>query len=497
MIIYERKKIMKISLITVCLNSQNTINYTFNSVLNQTYKNIEHIIVDGGSEDATQELIAEYPLKSKKIFKKKMKLYESLNFAIKNVTGDYILILHSDDILNNKNTIKNVVKEINTTNCDIFLGNIVYFKSNFNEITRFYESKKFDKNDINFGLMPPHTGSVIKANIYKKNQFKEDFLIAGDFDFFNKIFYKNIYKIHYSKALIIRMKIGGISTKNLLSYLISTKEILRSLKNSKRDYNFLLVFLRFLFKINQLIFIKPKKSYYHFKIKYHYAYKEKLNFDFFIYKNFTKVLEKKKFILSAMNLAFIGSYIKNNQLKFPNLIHWPDGISSKIFDKSLIKIPGREILKKIRLPKEIRRIIVIGNLSKNSKKTLKNLYNKNIINYKVPYGQSKFIYQKLTYKIKKNDLIFITLPTPKQEELAIRMVKNYKFYKIICIGGSISMISGEEKPVPKIFNNFEFVWRLRYETKRRVLRLINTFFFVALDFIFFQQIKSLKIKFKN
>ena len=59
------------------------------------------------------------------------------------------------------------------------------------------------------------------------------------------------------------------------------------------------------------------------------------------------------------------------------------------------------------------------------------------------------------------------------------------------------MISGEEKPVPKLLNNLEFVWRLRYETKRRFLRLIDTFLLVLLDFLFLKQIKSLKIKYKN
>ena len=102
---------MKISIITICLNSQQTIELTFNSVLIQNYKNIEHIIVDGESDDATNTLIADYDFPNKKVFVKKgLGLYGSLNFGIKKATGQYILILHSDDILNDENVISDLVK---------------------------------------------------------------------------------------------------------------------------------------------------------------------------------------------------------------------------------------------------------------------------------------------------------------------------------------------------------------------------------------------------
>ena len=426
-----------------------------------------------------------------------MKLYESLNFAIKKATGDYVIFLHSDDILDNKDTVKKIVDELKKFNSDIFLGNVVFFRKNQNKVVRYYQSKNLGKREIKLGLMPPHTGSVIRTNIYKKNLFNKDYFIAGDFDFFNKIFYKEKFKIYYSKLLITRMKIGGVSTKNLFSYVISTKEIIKSLKENNLFKSHFLVFFRFLFKINQIFFFEKIKLKKQSKKNYHSFYKENLVYDFFIYKSFKNILKKKKFILSAMNLAFLGSYVKNNQLKFPNLMHWPDGISAKIFSRSINKIPGRQILTKIKIPKNIRRIVVIGNLSKKSKSVLHKLYKRKIVNYAVPYGTSNFIFQKLKYKIKKYDLVFITLPTPKQEELAIQIVKNKNYFKVICIGGSIAMISGEEKPVPKLLNNLEFVWRLRYETKRRFLRLIDTFLLVLSDFLFLKQIKSLKIKYKS
>ena len=104
---------MKISIITVTLNSDNTLSDTLNSILSQNYKNTEHIIVDGGSIDNTLKILKNYPNKNKKIFvKKKFGIYKSINFAISKSSGEFICILNSDDIFQSNDTIKNLVKKI-------------------------------------------------------------------------------------------------------------------------------------------------------------------------------------------------------------------------------------------------------------------------------------------------------------------------------------------------------------------------------------------------
>ena len=180
---------MKVSIITVCLNSQQTIQETFNSVLSQNYKNIEHIIVDGGSTDATKLLIEEYPFRNKKIFIfDKLKLYESLNFAINKAIGEYTFILHSDDILNSPDTITNLVKYAKKTKSKIILGSIVYFRDSASKIVRFFSSTNFKTEDLLKGLIAPHTGMFIERNLQIKFRYSEDYKIAADFEFFFKMF---------------------------------------------------------------------------------------------------------------------------------------------------------------------------------------------------------------------------------------------------------------------------------------------------------------------
>ena len=138
---------MKISVITVCLNSQETIKYTLNSVISQTYKNIEHIIVDGGSQDGTRDIIKKYKNKKKKlIFANRKNLYESLNIGIQKSTGNLISILHSDDIFNNINVLSKVATIAKNSKQKIFFGDVVYFKNfDFKKVIRNYPANNFDK----------------------------------------------------------------------------------------------------------------------------------------------------------------------------------------------------------------------------------------------------------------------------------------------------------------------------------------------------------------
>jgi glycosyltransferase involved in cell wall biosynthesis len=485
---------MKVSIVTVCLNSENTILDTLNSVINQTYKNIEHIIVDGKSKDKTKFFLKNYSFKNKKIFFLKSNgIYNALNFAIKKATGDIIHILHADDIYQSTDTISNVVKKIKYRNEKIFLSDIVFFKkNNYSEISRFYSSKKFLKNNLRFGLMPPHTGAFIKKEIYKKFLYNENYKIAGDFDFFLRTLLINQIKFFYLGLASVRMRLGGISNKYLYSYLRITNEIKNIFKDN--DLNITYPLLRFLGKIAQLFFFKKDEINKSFNLKISSYYKKYSNYDFIIKKNLKKLDFNKNFIYSGMNLAFLGAYASNKIKKNKYLVNWPDGIYSKKISGLNIKIPGREILRSIKIPKIIKKITVMGNLSNNSYNFLEKLFNKKIINIKLPYGNIKSIIKSIhNYKISNHELIFLTIPTPKQEMLASSLAEKNKHFKIICIGGSINIASGDEKEVPKILYRFEFLWRLRYDTLRRIIRIITNYYQYLIGKFITKKINNLKI----
>ena len=196
---------MKISVITICLNSGETIQETLNSVISQTYKNIEHIFVDGGSTDNTMFYLKEYPLKNKIILTSNQNLYGSLNYGISKATGDYVLILHSDDLLNDRNVFSRLTKYMEK-NYEFIIGSIFFFKKDKNLIKRFYPGIDFDNKGFKLGLMPPHTGNLVRRDVYNKFNYNNKYKIAADFDFFLRTLYLNKCTVIYIDLLITRMR---------------------------------------------------------------------------------------------------------------------------------------------------------------------------------------------------------------------------------------------------------------------------------------------------
>ena len=201
-------------------------------------------------------------------------------------------------------------------------------------------------------------------------------------------------------------------------------------------------------------------------------------------------------MLSAFNLAFLGSWVAKDIILYKELICWPDGLFKNILDIKIQKLPGRNLIRDIKISPEIKKIRIIGNSSEVIDNFLKKKFKiDEIINNKIPYASIEIIKRALNFKLDKDELTLITLPTPKQEIIAKYLKDNNKNFKIICIGGGLKMASGEESAPPKILENYglETLWRLRNETPRRLKRLFVTFFYFMKGFLR-KEFKYFKIK---
>lgn len=198
----------KFSIITISYNSSKTIEQTINSVINQSYKNFEYIIIDGGSTDGTVEIIEKYK-SAVNIFisEKDYGIYDAMNKGIKLATGDWVGIINSDDFyeLNIFEKINNEIE--NNINFEIIHGNlnIVDLSSKF-----VIEIKPSDKlSDINFTMNMFHPTVFVKRSLYEKERlFDLNFKLSSDWDLL-KFFFNNGYKFHYLDLTIANFRQGG------------------------------------------------------------------------------------------------------------------------------------------------------------------------------------------------------------------------------------------------------------------------------------------------
>jgi len=251
---------MKISVITATYNSQNVIASCLDSISSQTYKNIEHIIVDGKSTDKTLEIINKHPCKPAKVISEKDKgIYDALNKGIKNATGDIIGFLHSDDIFKRSDTLEIIVNTFNKTSVDIVYGDLEYIKdSSSNKVFRLWKSSPFKQGKLSHGWMPPHPTVFARKEIYEEiDGFDSSFKIAGDYKSILQLFSNELVKSAYIPQVITQMKIGGISNKSISNIILKMKEdwlaldVLR-IRSLRKIY---VIFLKNFSKISQL-FIK-------------------------------------------------------------------------------------------------------------------------------------------------------------------------------------------------------------------------------------------------
>lgn len=253
---------MKISIITACYNSEAFINSAIQSVLSQSYRNIEYIVIDGGSQDATLSIVGSYGDQVSHFLSGPDKgIYDAMNKGLALATGDVIGILNSDDFYPNANVLSDVAQVfIDNPNVDMVLGNVDFVSpDDLTRSVRFYSSFNFKPWTMRFGFMPAHPGAFIKKTAYDNiGSYKLGYKSGADFDMFVRMLL--VAKLPYVKLnrTLVNMRTGGVSTSGLKSYATTSKEVLRSLKENHIYSNRIMVLLRFPIKYIHRFFKKNK-----------------------------------------------------------------------------------------------------------------------------------------------------------------------------------------------------------------------------------------------
>jgi glycosyltransferase involved in cell wall biosynthesis len=246
---------LKVSIITITYNSAKTLDETIKSVLEQSYDGLDYIIIDGKSEDDTVEIIKSYGDKiSKYISEKDSGIYDAMNKGVSLAKGDIIGFINSDDKLNSKDCVSEIVKVFQLYNCDVVYGDKIYTESgNTNKVIRYWRAGEYDKSNFRKGWMPPHLSTYIRSSFYATyGKFRTDFKIAADYELMFRFMYKHNAKTRYLPKVIARMRAGGISNKSIKNILISNYEVYKSWKLNGFSISPLIVVRKPCSKITQL-----------------------------------------------------------------------------------------------------------------------------------------------------------------------------------------------------------------------------------------------------
>ncbi|HEY4290068.1 MAG TPA: glycosyltransferase family 2 protein [Puia sp.] len=246
---------MKISIITATFNSSGTVADTLACISEQNYKEIEHIIVDGGSSDDTLDVVARYSHVAKVVSGKDKGIYDAMNKGIGLATGEVIGILNSDDIYTDPAVLSDIANVFQDPAVMTVYADLQYvYPDDLNRIQRTWRSGSFSKRNFYYGWMPPHPTFFVRKEIYERGGlFNIDLRSAADYELMLRILVKMGMPAYYLPRVIVKMRAGGMSNASLGNRLRANKEDRLAWKlNDLRPYFFTL-YLKPLRKIHQFI----------------------------------------------------------------------------------------------------------------------------------------------------------------------------------------------------------------------------------------------------
>lgn len=247
---------MKVTIITVCFNSEKTIGETIESVLSQTYDDIEHIIVDGDSSDGTMAVVKNYIDDIDVVVSEPDSgIYDAMNKGLSLATGDVIGILNSDDFYSSRDVIKNVVDRFcQQPENDIVFGDVVFVDpEKTDRVVRFYNSRRFKPWKLRFGWMPPHPATFIKKETYNvAGKYSLDYKISADYEMFVRLLLVKSSVISRLDSVLVKMRTGGISTSGLKSSIALNREIVRACRSNGVYTNLFFILLKLPVKLIEL-----------------------------------------------------------------------------------------------------------------------------------------------------------------------------------------------------------------------------------------------------
>jgi glycosyltransferase involved in cell wall biosynthesis len=245
---------MKVTIITVTLNSAKFLEDCIRSIISQDYKDIEHIIIDGQSTDGTLDIIKKYEDHiAYWVSEKDPGMYDAINKGMHKATGDIIGTLNSDDVLASTNVISEIVKTFDEKKVDAVYGDLVYVdQQNIDKIVRVWKGGNYNRSKFRYGWMPAHPTFYFKRELLDKfGYYETHYFSASDYEFMARYLYYFRVSASYVSKLIVKMRTGGMSNITLKQRLRANRRDYLAMKRNRIPFPFLVSMLKPLIKLHQ------------------------------------------------------------------------------------------------------------------------------------------------------------------------------------------------------------------------------------------------------
>jgi len=252
-----KKKEPLITVVTVVYNGAASISRCITSVRNQTYKNVEYIVIDGNSKDKTLEIVNRNADFISRIISEDDKgIYDAMNKGIQLAKGDVLAFLNADDVYANKRVLEWVAEAFAAqSEMDVVYGNLHLLKHT-KKIDRTWISGKFYHWKLLTGWAPPHPCFFCKTELVRRAKgFNRRYSIAADYDLMLRILSKKRTKAAYIPKFLVNMRSGGISNANIRAIARANRQCYMS---ARRRYGVLRTSLMIFLKLCRKIIMKIK-----------------------------------------------------------------------------------------------------------------------------------------------------------------------------------------------------------------------------------------------
>jgi glycosyltransferase involved in cell wall biosynthesis len=248
-----QKNSLSLSIITATFNSAATIADCLESVNSQTAP-VEHIIIDGASSDTTLEIVNEISPCARALSEPDNGIYDAMNKGIRLASGDIIGILNSDDFYAGPRVLEKVLNLFRESGADALFADLVFMRpDNLDRVVRYYSGANFTPDKLAWGWMPPHPTFFVRRELYERyGLFRTDYRIAADYELVTRLLARHRVRYVYLPEVIVKMRTGGVSTRNLRSNMILNREIVRACSENGVSTNYVKVYSKYFRKVAQL-----------------------------------------------------------------------------------------------------------------------------------------------------------------------------------------------------------------------------------------------------